>query len=247
MGMRRRSVGVVALIFFLAVCSAATTVLVFVSPQEAVVAADSLSNPLGGSQRPVCKISQASAHMLFAASGVGTTPLLNPYDLARVSAGGGRSPHDAAMEYAADAWYPLETFWRASRALYLQIMPAGLPRPRGPQGFVFVGLDRSGLITGSGGGFVEMSVAVPVLRRAIEPVEFGEVGSSFLYRLGIVENLPSDAEINRWILESGAPAALKRAIEIQSGATPTLVGGRVSVVRLGRDGSIRWIDRGECP
>jgi hypothetical protein len=92
-----------------------------------------------------------------------------------------------------------------------------------------------------------MSVAVPILRRAIEPVEFGGKDTWFLYRSGVVEDLPSDAEINGWIVANGAPAALKHAIEIQSRATPTLVGGKVSIVRLGRDGAIQWIDRGECP
>jgi len=252
-GVTRAAIVVVALIFFLAVCCAATTVLVFVSPQEAVIAADSLSNRIEGGRRLMCKVSQASDHMLFAATGTGTILLskpyllFDPYDLAKISAGSSRSPHEAAVKYASDAWWPLQLFWRASRSRYLELSPAGIPKPEGPQSFVFVGLDEGGLISASEAKFVEMSFAVPVLRRAIEPVEFGGKDMWFLYRSGVVEDLPSDAEINGWIVANGAPAALKRAIEVQSRATPTLVGGNVSIVRLSREGSIQWIDRGECP
>jgi hypothetical protein len=225
--------------------AAATTVLVYVSPQEAFIAADSLSNRLEGGQRMVCKIAQVSDHMLFAAAGTGTTLLFNPYDLAKTNASNSRNPHEAAEKYAGDAWWPLQTFWRANRARYLELSPAGMPKPKGPQSFVFVGLNEIGLLSSSGADFVEFSVTPPILR-ASELVELTGKDSRFLYRAGIVENLPSDGEIAGWIDANGTPAALKRAIETQSKATPDLVGGEISIVRLSRDGSIQWLNRGEC-
>jgi hypothetical protein len=35
-------------------------------------------------------------------------------------------------------------------------------------------------------------------------------------------------------------------IEMQIKATPDLVGGEISIVRLSRDGSIQWVNRGPC-
>jgi hypothetical protein len=228
----------------------ATTVLVYVSPQEAFIAADSLSNRMEGGQRMVCKIVQVSDHMLFAASGTGVSenPHFNPYDLAKLSSADNRSPHEAATKYASDAIAPLQEIWRARRARYLELAEkADGPKPTGPQDFNFVGLDKTGLISGSGTTFVEDAATPPNLRaNQLRDFTGKNADDIFLYRTGVIENLPSNDDINGWIKSDGAPAALKRAIEMQIKATPDLVGGEISIVRLGRDGSIHWVNRGTC-
>jgi hypothetical protein len=237
------------LIFYSVTHSVATTVLVFISPQEAVIAADSLSTPLdGGPQQMVCKIAQVSDHMLFAVTGASTMLFtLNPYDLAKGIGSHSRNPHEAAKKYADDAWYPLQKYWKQSRTQYVELNPPGTPEPDGPQSFIFVGLNKVGLISGSEDEFVEFSVMVPILRRAVEPVDLTPKGhQGIVYSHGMVENLPSGDQMNRWIDVDGAPAAFQRAIEMQSKATPKFVGGKISIVRLRRDGSINWINRGEC-
>jgi hypothetical protein len=239
-----------ALILCSVAYSVATTILIYVSPQEAVIAADSLSNRMEGGQRMVCKIVQVSDHMLFAAAGTGATenPHFNPYDLAKLSSADKRSPHEAATKYADDAIAPLQEIWRANRARYFELAEeAGGPKPPGPQDFNFVGLDKSGLISGYGTNFVEDAATPPNLRaNQLRDFTGKNANDIFLYRTGVVGNLPSDSEINGWVNADGAPAALKRAIETQIKATPNLVGGEISIVRLGRDGSINWINRGEC-
>ena len=79
----------------------ASTALVFLSPQETVIAADSLANRFEGGQHSVCKIAQVSDHMLFVATGIGTVdaPLyFNPYELARISSVNSHSPREAALQ-----------------------------------------------------------------------------------------------------------------------------------------------------
>jgi len=75
---------VVLMSLWSAVC-AASTILMFSSPQEAVIAADSLSNRMEGGQRLMCKIRQVSPHMFFVATGIAATenPHFAPYDIAR--------------------------------------------------------------------------------------------------------------------------------------------------------------------
>jgi len=65
--------------------SAASTVLMYVSSQEVVLAADSLSNHIEGGHGLVCKVAQVSDHELFAATGTGRMrmPSFDPYDVAR--------------------------------------------------------------------------------------------------------------------------------------------------------------------
>jgi hypothetical protein len=113
----------------------ASTVLVFVSPQEAVIAADSLANRFEGGQHSVCKIAQVSDHMLFVATGTGTVeaPLhFNPYELARIISANSHSPHEAALKYVRAALKPLQQIWRANRARYSEIGEGNGPKPKGP-------------------------------------------------------------------------------------------------------------------
>jgi len=246
-GIQFATLGVLSLWFPIHV--AATTVLVFVSPQEAVIATDSLSNRMEGGQRFVCKVAQVSEHMLFVATGTGSTenPHFNPYELARINSMNGRSPREAAIKYSSEALPTLQTIWRLNRSRYFDIGAINSTRPTGPQDFLFIGLNQNGLISASGSSFVEDPESPPRLR-VNEIHEFaGEHAEDiFLYKSGVVESLPSDKEINRWIWTIGATAGLKRAIEIQIKATPKLVGGKISVVRLRRDGSISWVEQGIC-
>jgi hypothetical protein len=229
---------------------AATTVLVYVSSREAIIAADSLSNRVEGGQRMVCKIVQVSDHMLFVAAGTGLTenPHFNPHDLAKTSVASSRSPHEAAVQYASNAIAPLQEIWRANRVRYVDLLAgAHRPEPTGPQDFMFVGFNQTGLISASGTNFVGDASSPPNVRvNDFRELVGKNPGHFFLYETGIYDAFPSDDQINRWINADGAPAALKRAIEMQIKATPDLVGGDISIVRLSRDGSIQWLNRGEC-
>lgn len=198
----------------------------------------------------VCKIVQVSDHMLFVAAGTGLTenPYFSPHDLARSSVASNRSPHEAAAKYASDAVAPLQEIWRANRARYATLLAeANRPKPTGPQDFMFIGFNQTGLISASGTNFIGDASTPPNVRAN----DFRELvgknpGDFFLYETGIYEAFPPGDQINRWINANGAPAALKRAIEMQIKATPNLVGGDISIVRLRRDGSVEWVNRGEC-
>src|ERR1039458_8262028 len=99
--------------------AAASTVLVFLSPQEAVIATDSLSNRVeGGGPRLVCKIAQVSDHMLFASTGIGVAeyPPFDPYALAKISSTNSRTPREAALKYASAALGPLQRVRQIERA-----------------------------------------------------------------------------------------------------------------------------------
>ena len=231
----------------------ATTVLVYVSWQEAVIAADSLSNRTEGGTRSVCKIVQVSDHMLFVLAGAGLTqdshfnPYFNPYDLARVSVGSNRSPREAATKYANDAVAPLQEIWRANRTRWSDIMGANRPKPTRPQDFMFVGLNQAGAISASGTDFIEDGSTPPNVRvNDFHELVGKQPGDFSLYETGIYDAFPSDDQIIKWINSHGAPAAFKRLIEMQIKATPDLVGGEISIVRLSRDGSIQWVNRGPC-
>jgi hypothetical protein len=229
--------------------AAATTLLVFISPPEAMIATDSLSNRLEGGQRLVCKVAQVSDHMLFVATGTGVTrhPDFNPYDLARISSMDGRSPREAASKYAIAALPQLQEIWRLNRARYFEMSATDDSRPSGPQEFIFVGLNRKGLISASGANFREDTANPPRLRvDEIHEYTGEHADDIFLFRSGVIEDLPSDKEISEWIERVGIAAALKRAIEVQIRATPNLVGGEISIVGLNRDGSISWLERGFC-
>jgi hypothetical protein len=233
----------------------ATTVLVFVSPQEAVIAADSLSNRLeGGHPRLACKIVQVSNHMLFVATGIGIAehPPFDPYDLARISSTNSRSPHEAALKYEIAALGPLTRVWRVGRSRYMKIEKAsGLKASSGlhPHGFVFAGLDQNGNVSVVGTDFVEDS-ATPHNLRAKDLLEFtGKNPNEIsIVRVGVQDNVPAEAAIQAWIYtdKMGVPAALKRGIELQVKATPKFVGPPISIVRILRDGSIDWVSRGIC-
>jgi hypothetical protein len=249
----------VTVVVALSLCSGmhttATTVLVFVSPQEAVIAADSLSNRLeGGHPRLACKIVQVSDHMLFAATGIGAAehPPFDPYGIARISSTNSRSPHEAALKYESAALGPLTRVWRAGRSRYMKIEKASGLKPIGgrrPHGFVFVGLDHNGNVSVAGTDFVEDSAALHNLR-AKDLLEFTGKNSNeiSIVGLGVQNNVPSEAAIQSWIYtdKMGVPAALKRGIELQVKATPKLVGPPISIVRFLRDGSIEWVSRGIC-
>ena len=245
-GIRAAIVGIAALCFL--GDAAATTVLIFVSPEEAVIAADNLSNRIEGGQRLVCKVAQVSEHTLFVAEGIGSTenPRFDPYELAKVASTNCRNPREAAMKYASDAMPALQEIWRLNRSRILDIGVGNRKRPIA-QDFTFVGLTQDGLISFSGSSFVEDAASPPRLRLdEIREVTGEHADEIFLYKAGVIGGLPSDDEISAWIKAVGAPAALKRAIEVQIKAAPELVGGEISVVRLRRDGSITWVDRGVC-
>jgi hypothetical protein len=231
----------------------ASTVLVFVSPQEAVIAVDSLSNRLeGGRPRLACKIVRVSNHMLFVATGIGIAeyPPFDSYDLARISSTNSRSPHEAALKYESAALEPLTRVWRAGRSRYMKIAKAnGLKASSGPQSFIFVGLDQNGNVSVVGTDFVEES-ATPHNLRAKDLVEFtGKNPNEIsIVRLGVVDGVPPEATIQAWIYtdKMAVPAALKRGIELQIKATPKVVGPPISIIRFLRDGSIDWVSRGIC-
>jgi len=247
----------VAIAIVLSVCfvmrAAASTVLVFLSPQEAVIATDSLSNRVeGGGPRLVCKIAQVSDHMLFASTGIGVAeyPPFDPYALAKISSTNSRTPREAALKYASAALGPLQRVWGVARARYLKIQKESGPEAKGvphPQSFVFVGLDQNGNIAAVGSDFVEDSSTPPKLR-AEDLQEFTTKNSYSFVSLGVRGSVPSAEVIDAWIYKDkiGAPAALKRGIEEQIGATPKLVGPPISIVRLSRDGSLQWVSRGVC-
>jgi hypothetical protein len=225
----------------------ATTVLVFISQKEIVIAADSLSNRIEGGQRMVCKIAQVSDHMFFLATGIGATenPHFDPYDIARWSAAH-RSPREAAVKYGTDALVPLQDVWRLNRSRYLE--KAGVNGPKlGPQSFLFVGVTDDGIVSMVGANFLEDQSNLHNLRLSdFNEVSAENAGDFFLYKMGVYDQIPSDDQINKWIFSIGTPQALIRAIKAQVRATPNLVGGDISAVRLGGDGQIRWFGRGSC-
>jgi hypothetical protein len=232
-----------------ATCGSATSVVVYVSRQEAVIAADSLSNRGEGGTYMVCKIVQVSDHMLFVAAGAGASenPHFNPHELAKLSVGSDQSPREAATKYANDAVATLQEMWRANRARWQNLLGANHPRPTGPQDFMFVGLNQIGRISASGTNFIGDTSTPPNVRaNDLREMVGKNSGGFLLYETGIYDAFPSDDQIIGWINADGPSATLKRAIEMQVKATPELVGGDISVVRLSRDGSIQWINRGEC-
>jgi hypothetical protein len=225
----RRSGVRVAIVIVLSLCSVlratASTVLVFVSSQEAVIAADSLANRFEGGQHSVCKVVQVSDHMLFVATGTGAVeaPLhFNPYELARISSTNSHSPHEAALKYAIAALEPLQQIWRVDRARYFEIGEGNGPKPKGPQAFTFIGLDQNGNVSAAGSYFIEDAATPPNLR-ANELQEFAGKNPDdiFFYPMGISASVPSPSVINAWIYteKMGAPDALKRAIEAQIKST----------------------------
>jgi hypothetical protein len=236
----------VAIIIVSSLCSVlhatASTALIFVSPQEAVIAADSLANRFDGSQHSVCKITQVSDHMLFVATGTGAVegPLhFNPYEVARIIGANSHSPREAAMKYARAALEPLQQIWRVNRARYFEIGEGNGPKPKGPQVFRFIGLDQDGNISAAGTDFVEDAATPPNLRtNELQELAGKNADDIFFYPMGVFSNVPSPDKINAWIhtQKIGAPGALKRAIEAQIKATPKLVGPPISIVRLSRDG-----------
>jgi hypothetical protein len=231
----------------------ATTVLVFVSPEETVIAADSLANRLEGGQHLICKIAQVSDHMLFVAVGTGRVegPLrFDPYELGRIIGANSQSSHEAALKYERAALGPLQQIWRANRARYFEIGEGGNgPTPKGPGGFAFIGLDQDGNISAAGSDFVEDAATPPNLL-ASELREFAGKNADdiFFYPMGVYASVPSSGVINAWIYTEkiGVPDALRRAIEAQIKAAPKLVGPPISIVRLSRKGSVEWISRGVC-
>jgi len=249
----------VSVVLVLSLCSVthttASTVLVFISPQEAVIAADSLSTRLeGGHSRLACKIVQVSNHMLFVSTGIGIAenPPFDPYDLARISSTYSRNPNEAALKYESAALGPLMRVWRAGRSRYMKIEKAGGVKASGghhPHGFVFVGLDQNGNVSVAGTDFVEDSTTLHNLR-AKDLLEFTgkNLNEISIVRLGVQDSVPSEAAIQAWIYtdKMGVPAALKRGIELQIKATPNVVGPPISIVRFLRDGSIDWVSRGVC-
>jgi len=242
-----------ALISLLVVCLAgnmtATTVLVYISEREAVIATDSLANRTEGGWRSVCKIGQVSETLLFAEAGIGRTevPYFDPYEIAQ-SVGKGISPHQAAERYVAAALPGIRSLWRLNLDRYVQIVrTAGQPRLSGPQSFVFVGLDENRLISFSRADFTsDPTNALEVIVSNRKDRTAGHANTYLFYAFGVITSLSTNDDINRSIATLGPIATLRHAIEKQESATPRLVGGPISIVRLQRDGSVEWEERGKC-
>jgi hypothetical protein len=201
----------------------------------------------------VCKIVQVSDHMLFVVVGAGLTedphfnPYFDPYELAKLSVGSNGSPSEAATKYANEALAPVQEIWRANRTRWSNIIGANRPKLTGPQNFMFVGLNQSGLISASGTDFIEDTSTPPNVRaNDFRGLVGKNPGEFFLYETGIHDAFPSDDQVIKSINSNGAPETLKRAIQMQIKATPDLVGGDISIVRVSRHGSIQWVNRGEC-
>jgi hypothetical protein len=85
-------------------------------------------------------------------------------------------------------------------------MGANRPKPTGPQNFMFVGLNQSGLISASGTDFIGDASTPPNVRTN----DFRELvgknpGEFFLYETGIYGAFPSDDQLIKWINANGAP------------------------------------------
>jgi hypothetical protein len=249
-----RKVAIYSLFPLLIVCSLtadASTVLVYLSPNVAVIVSDSLVNRIEGApSRPGCKIVQVRSDMFFAATGTGVfqAPPFDPYELAREVAATNPTPAQAAKEYGRRALAPLQSIWNSSRQKYLEFMHHKfLNQPQGPQDFVFVGMDAGKNLSAAGGSFVEddPSSRILVLDRW---VEFHAQNDSdvFLGRYGIYEDMPNDVEFEQLVRKIGIVGALTHFVEIQSKAAPRLVGLPAVIVVLKRDGSSKWLSPGPC-
>jgi hypothetical protein len=252
---RRSSIRAAAVGVVSSLCAShasATAILIVISSQFAVVAADSLANRIEGGQHLVCKVIQISDRMLFVSTGMGVTDTpvyFNPYEIARISAASGVNPHEAALKYEHDAVEVLQQIWRTSRDQYLAFYQGGAPD--GPQAFEFIGLDPEGNLTAAGGHFVEDAAPPHVLSAVDDPPVTGKTrNGAFLVRLGVKANAPSDGVIEGWLDQLPAEVAVTRALETQIDAqnaeTQKLIGRPVSVVTLSRDGTIKWVSRGAC-
>jgi hypothetical protein len=227
-----------------------TTIVIFLSPQEVAIAADSLANRFQGGQHSVCKIVQISDHMLFAAAGIAKLEApthFDPYDLARISGTGARSPREAASNYARLALEPLQWIWRTNRNRYLEIVEGTGPKPNGPQNFVFIGFDADGSTAAVGGRFIGDAAVEPNLHAEMSEFAGKNGNDIFVWPMGITTTV-SPNQINAWIYHDKMTAtdALERAIKVQIAATPTLVGPPISKAQLPHCGIVEWVDRGAC-
>jgi hypothetical protein len=228
-----------------------STVLVYLSPTEAIIASDSLANRIeGGPSRNVCKIVQVRGNMFFAATmtGVVDEPHFDPYGLARDIAALRPTPAEAAKEYARLALLPLQTIWNASRERYLQVSRQNdLRGPYGPQDYLFVGIDAAGYLSAAGASFVEANPASNKLKldSLVEHHSKNE-NDVFLGRYGVFQDIPGDAEFQHLSQKIGNAEALKHFVQVQIKATPLVVGAPVVVLVIRRDGSFEWLTRGLC-
>jgi hypothetical protein len=117
--------------------------------------------------------------------------------------------------YAAEALEPLQKIWQSSRSRYLELAVPGEPL-KGPQDFLFIGLNRQHEISIAGSQFDEDPTPSHVLRankiRVTTPKQSTDV---FLYRSGITTSIPSDAELEKQMPSVAPVAMLKGAIERQ--------------------------------
>ncbi len=221
-----------------------STLLIFLLRDEVYIAADSLSIRFeGGPSRTVCKIRQVGTKMFFAAVGTGVLedPPFDPFLLAQEVAASHMAPAEAAKEYARRALAPLQTVWNISRKRYLE-----LGMTRGPQDYLFVGVNPKGALVAAGASFAE-SDSVPGV---LQPVEYFEYKSgdeeAHFGKYGVRSDIPGGEEFLVLSQQIGRERALKRFVEAQIKATPQLVGPPVVVLVLRKDGSFDWISPGVC-
>jgi len=228
--------------------ASATTILVYISRDSTAIAADSQANRIEGGTRKICKISQTSPTMMFAAVGIGhfDNPPFDPYELARTVANRTSDPASAASQYATDAISPLQNIWNRIRSRYLEIGRSnGLSTEDLGICFVFAGISSATRLVAAGGCFKDQppSATLSFTPFTIEPTTESDV---YFWRSGVTSALPDDASVARLIGERGVPAALEQLITKQAEASPNLVALPATVVTVRRDGKIEWHSRGAC-
>jgi hypothetical protein len=221
----------------------ASTVLILLIPDRAVVATDSQVNRIEmDSRRLECKVILVAPHIVFSVVGTGRfqKPDFDPYSLGRAAADAGLSPTKAACYYAAKAIQPLQQIWESSRERYLQFMPRGGPVPTsvGPQTYVFVGIEKPDGIVVAGGDFLEEGAGSTTLRHQAFRYTAKTPADIFFFRSGVTSALPTDQDIATLMTKLGAPATLEHLIAVQAAVTPTFVALPSTVLILKRDGVI---------
>jgi len=228
--------------------ASATTVLVYLSRDSAVVATDSKANRIGGGTLEVCKIFPVQSKMVFATTGIShfDDPPFDPYEIARTVASRVADPVGSASRYAIEAIGPLQNIWNRIRTAYLELGRAnGIMTGVPGFSFIFVGMGDADRIIAAGGNFRERPLSIWLYSTpfVLEPTAESD---GYVWAAGVVSALPGYKYIKQLIKEQGAPATLEQLIEKQAKATPNLVGLPVAILTIKRDGNIEWNSRGAC-
>lgn len=234
---------IVGALLWSAASTTASTVVVLLFPDSAVIAADAKSVRIEGGTRVVCKIVDAGNRTLFAATGTGVfdEPPFNPYELARTVAVQSSVAADAALRYGERAKPVLATIWRKSRERFRALMRDATHF--GPQDYVFVVAKSEG-ITASSGAFVE--AADGSLRLDLTHKKISAADKFLFFSMGFVSSIPPVEDVYELVRIHGMQAALERIILQQATQTPEAVGGPVTVVRLVPGKRAEWLQRGAC-